>query len=131
MTPELMYLVWSAALTFVLVLIAVSGATLEVGLPTLAGNREGLPKMTGWAGRAQRAHLNMLESLILFAVLVFVAQLAGIHNATTLLGAQLFFWGRVAHAVVYIAGIPWLRTAAWGVSVVGLILIFLQLIPEI
>ena len=64
MTPELMYLVWSAALTFVLVLIAVSSATLEVGLPKLAGNREGLPEMTGWAGRAQRAHLNMLESLM-------------------------------------------------------------------
>jgi uncharacterized MAPEG superfamily protein len=123
-----MYLVWSAALTFILVLIAVSGATLQVGLPTLAGNREGLPRLTGWAGRAQRAHFNMLESLILFAVLVFVAQLAGIHNATTLLGAQLFFWGRVAHAAVYIAGIAWLRTAAWGVSVVGLVLIFLQLI---
>ena len=39
MTLELMYLVWSAALTFVLVLIAVSGATLQVGLPTLAGGR--------------------------------------------------------------------------------------------
>ena len=128
MTPELMYLVWSAALTFVLVLIAVSGATLQYGLPKLAGNREDLPEMTGWAGRAQRAHLNMLESLILFAVLVLVAQIAGVHNSMTLLGAQLFFWGRVAHAIVYIAGIPWLRTAAWGVSVVGLILIFLQVI---
>ena len=128
MTPELMYLVWSAALTIVLVLIAVSGATLEVGLPTLAGNREGLPNMTGWAGRARRAHFNMLESLILFAVLVLVAQAAGVHNAATLLGAQLFFWGRLAHAIVYIAGIPWLRTAAWGVSVVGLVMIFLQLI---
>ena len=84
--------------------------------------------MAGWAGRAQRAHLNMLESLILFAVLVLVAQSAGVHNAATLLGAQLFFWGRVVHAVVYIVGIPWLRTAAWGVSVVGLIMIFLQLI---
>jgi uncharacterized MAPEG superfamily protein len=128
MTPELMYLVWTAALTFGLVLIAVAGATLECGLPALAGNREGLPKMTGWAGRAQRAHFNMLESLILFAVLVLVAQAAGVHNAMTLLGAQLFFWGRVAHAIVYIAGIPWLRTAAWGVSVAGLVVIFLQLI---
>ena len=128
MTPELMYLVWSAALTFVLVLIAVSGATLQVGLPTLAGNREGLPNMTGWAGRARRAHFNMLESLILFAVLVLVAQAAGVHNAATLLGAQLFFWGRVAHSVFYIAGIAWLRTAAWGVSIVGLVVIFLQLI---
>ena len=64
MTPELAYLVWSAALTFVLVLIAVSGATLQVGLVKLASNREDLPEMVGWAGRAQRAHRNMLESLI-------------------------------------------------------------------
>jgi len=128
MTPELMYLVWSVALTFVLVVIAVGGATLEVGLPTLAGNREGLPDLKGWAGRAQRAHRNMLENLILFAALVLVAQIVGVRNPMTLLGAQLFFWGRVAHAIIYIAGIPWLRTVAWTVSVVGLLLIFLQLV---
>ena len=128
MTPELTYLVWSAVLTFVLVLISVSGATLQVGLPTLAGNREGLPEMESWAGRAERAHRNMLESLILFAVLVLVARAANVSNAMTVLGAQLFFWGRVGHAVLYIAGIPWARTAAWGVSVVGLALIFWQLV---
>ncbi len=99
-----------------------------MGLPTLAGNREGLPEMTGWAGRAQRAHRNMLESLVLFAILVFAAKIAGVSNAMTLLGAQLFFWGRVAHAAIYLAGIPWARTAAWAVSVVGLVLIFLQLV---
>ena len=55
MTPELTYLVWSAAFTVALVVIAVSGAPLQVGLPTLAANREGLPEMTGWAGRARRA----------------------------------------------------------------------------
>jgi uncharacterized MAPEG superfamily protein len=128
MTPEIYYLIWSAALTLVLVVIAVSGAQLQVGLPTLAGNREGLPEMTGWAGRAQRAHRNMLESLVLFAILVFAAKAASVSTATTILGAQLFFWGRVAHAVLYIAGIPWARTAAWGVSIVGLILIFWQLV---
>jgi uncharacterized MAPEG superfamily protein len=128
MTPELMYLVWSAALTVVLVVIAVAGATLQVGLPTLAGNREGLPEMTGWAGRAQRAHRNILESLVLFAILVLVAQIAGRTNAVTALGAAVFFWSRVAHAVLYIAGIPWLRTVAWTVSIIGLFMIFWQLI---
>src|SRR5438552_14901770 len=103
MTPELIYLVWSAVLTFVLMLIAVSGATLQVGLPTLAGNREGIPDMTSWAGRAERAHSNMLENLVLFAILVLVAHAAGARNGMTLLGAQLFFWGRVGHAVLYIA----------------------------
>jgi len=128
MTPELIYLVWSAVLTFVLMLIAVSGATLQVGLPTLAGNREGMPDLTSWAGRAERAHGNMLENLVLFAILVLVAQAAGVRNAMTVLGAQIFFWGRVGHAVLYIAGIPWARTAAWVVSVVGLILIAWQLV---
>jgi uncharacterized MAPEG superfamily protein len=128
MKPELMLLVWAALLTFVQMLIAVSGAILQVGLPALTANREGLAPCTGWAGRAARAHHNVLESLVLFAALVLVAVLTGKTNATTLLGAQLFFWARVAYAVVYIAGIPWLRTAVWAVSVVGLALIFLQLV---
>ena len=128
MTPEIYYLIWSAALTLALAIIAVTGAQLQVGLPTLAGNREGLPEMIGWAGRAERAHRNMLENLVLFAILVFAAKAAGVSNAMTLLGAQLFFWGRVAHAAIYLAGIPWARTAAWGVSIVGLVLIFWQLV---
>jgi len=128
MKPELMLLVWALLLTFVQMLIAVSGATLQVGLPALAGNREGLAPCTGWAGRAARAHHNMLEHLVLFASLVLVAALAGKTNATTLLGAQLFFWARVAYAVVYLGGIPWLRTAAWLVSLIGLALIFSQLV---
>ena len=128
MTPELLYLVWSAALTLLLAVIAASGATLEVGLPRIAGNREKMPEMSSWVGRAGRAHSNMLENLILFAILVFAARLVNVSNAMTLLGAQLFFWGRLAHAIIYIIGIPWLRTAAWLVSVIGLLLIFLQLI---
>lgn len=128
MKPELVYLLWAVALTIAQMLIAVSGATLQVGLPALAGNREGLPPCTGWAWRAQRAHQNMLESLVLFTALVLVAVVANKTNPTTLLGAQLFFWARVAYAAIYIAGLPWLRTAVWVVSVVGLILIFVQLV---
>ncbi len=75
-----------------------------------------------------RAHRNMLENLVLFAALVLAAQAAGLANETTALGALLFFWGRVAYAVIYLAGIPWLRTGAWAVSMVGLVLIFLQLV---
>ena len=128
MKPELMLLVWAVLLTFVQMLIAVSGATLQVGLPLLAGNREALAPCTGWAGRASRAHHNMLESLVLFAALVLVAVAAGKTNASTLLGAQIFFWARVAYAAVYLAGIPWLRTGVWFVSVIGLALIFFQIV---
>jgi uncharacterized MAPEG superfamily protein len=127
MKPELIWLVWALALTFVQMLVAVTGATLQVGLPMLAGNRDAVPAFGGWVGRAQRAHRNMLESLVLFAALVLIAVVTNKTNSATLLGAQLFFWARLAYAVVYVAGIPWLRTAVWFVSVIGLILIFVQL----
>jgi uncharacterized MAPEG superfamily protein len=128
MSIELKLLVWSAALAFVQMLIAVAGATLECGLPTLAGNREPMPEVTGWAGRARRSHFNMLESLVLFAIVVLVAVVAQRTNSVTAYGAQIFFWGRLVYAFIYLAGIPWVRTAAWGVSVIGLVMIFSQLL---
>jgi len=128
MKTEMLYLVWAVALCFAQMLIAVSAATLQVGLPRLAGNREGMPPLTGWAGRAERAHYNMLESLPLFAILVLVCVMSSKTNSVSLLGAQLFFWARLVYSVVYIAGIPWLRTGVWFVSVVGLVLIFSQLV---
>jgi uncharacterized MAPEG superfamily protein len=128
MKPELTLLVWATLLTLVQAVVAVQGALFQVGLPMLAGNREGMPEIKGWAGRAARAHRNMLENLVLFAILVAVAVLAGKTNGTTLLGAQIFLWARVAYALVYLAGLPWVRTGVWAVSVVGLAMIFLQLV---
>jgi len=128
MKAELSLLVWAGLLTLVQAVIALQGALMQVGLPTLAGNREGLPEIKGWGGRAARAHRNMLENLVLFAILVLVAVVADKTNAMTLLGAQIFLYARIAYAAVYIAGLPWVRTAVWGVSVVGLAIIFVQLI---
>ena len=128
MKPELMYLTWAVALTVAQMLIAATGSASQYGVMPLFGNRDGLPALTGWAGRAQRAHRNMLENLVLFAALVLVCVISNKSNSTTLLGAQLFLWGRVAYAVIYLAGIIYLRTLAWLVSIVGLILIFLQLL---
>ena len=69
MTPELIYLVWSAALTLLLAVIAVGAATLEVGLPRLAGNREDVGEMPGWAGR--------LDDVTVKALAVYVHNLGG------------------------------------------------------
>ena len=46
----------------------------------------------------------------------------------TAMGALVFFWARLIYAVIYLIGIPWLRTGVWTVSIVGLLLIFLQLV---
>ena len=128
MKPELNLLVWSVVLTVVQMLVAAQAAFNKVGLMALVGNREGMPEIPGWGGRASRAHWNMLENLVLFASLVLVAVMAGKTNDMTLLGAQLFFWARLAYAAIYIAGIIWVRTLAWLISVIGLALIFAQLV---
>ena len=128
MSPDLTLLIWAVALTMAQSVIAVVGALLQVGLPALAGNRENLPPITGWADRAARAHRNMLESLVMFAALVLVARIAGKANAMTALGSELFFWARIVYVPVFLIGIPWLRTGVWGISVVGLVTIFLQLV---
>src|SRR3977135_1048604 len=124
MKPELNLLVWSVVLTFAQMLVAAQAVFNKVGLIVLVGNREGMAEITGWGGRATRAHYNMLENLVLFASLVLVAVLAGKTNDMTLLGAQLFFWARPGYAGAFVGGALWVRTLAWLVSMAGLIVIF-------
>jgi uncharacterized MAPEG superfamily protein len=127
MKPELTLLAWSVILAVVHMVIAVQGLVSTKGLMTAVGNRENLPELPGWAGRAVRANRNMAENLVVFAAMVLAVVLAGKTNNMTLLGAQLFFWGRIAYAVCYLGGIKWARTASWLVSIVGVLLILWQL----
>jgi uncharacterized MAPEG superfamily protein len=127
MKPEIMYLSWSVLLAIVHMLVTVVALVSHSGLMASIGNRANLPELPGWGGRAGRANDNMAQNLVLFAAVVLAVVVTGTTNATTLLGAQLFFWGRVAYAVCYIGGITWLRTASWLVSIAGVVLILLQL----
>jgi|SRR5580658_5997175 uncharacterized MAPEG superfamily protein len=127
MSFELTMLVWAVILTLVQMVVAGLGSIAMVGVGPLVGNRERLPPITGWAGRARRAHRNMLENLVLFAALVLVTEITNRNNWMTGLGAELFVGGRVAYAIVYIAGVPWLRTLVWAVAIAGLVVMLTQL----
>jgi len=127
MKPELTLLAWSVVLAIVHMLATVQALVSQKGLMTAFGNRENLPELTGWGGRAARANLNMAQNLVLFTAVVLAAVAAGTTNDMTLLGAQLFFWGRVAYAVCYLGGITYARTASWLVSIIGIVLILIQL----
>jgi len=128
LTADLAYLAWSAGLCAVLWVPYVLERVLSWGLIDAVGYPDNPPEAAKWALRSQRAHLNLVENLVIFASLVLVAHVAGAANEMTALGAALFFWGRVAHAVVFIFGIPWLRTLSFVVAWVGLVLIFLQIV---
>lgn len=127
MKPEIMYLSWSVLLAIVHMLITVVALVSHSGLMAAVGNRANMPELPGWGGRAGRANDNMAQNLVLFAAVVLAVVVTGTTNATTLLGAQLFFWGRIAYAVCYIGGLPWLRTGSWLVSIAGIVMIVWQL----
>jgi uncharacterized MAPEG superfamily protein len=42
-------------------------------------------------------------------------------RAHTAIGAQVYFWARVAYLPVYVVGIPYLRTAVWAASLWGIL----------
>ncbi len=90
------------------------------GFRVAAGNRHEIPSLPNWAHRSERAQRNMIANFVPFAVLVLVAQQTGLANAEIESGAVVFFWARLAYAIIYIAGVPYLRTIAFIVSLGGL-----------
>ena len=69
-----------------------------------------------WAQRLHKAHNNAVENLVIFAALVLT--LNALHHSTmsTALACAVYFWARLAHVVVFWAGIPVLRTLAFTVG---------------
>ncbi len=128
MTTDLLYLALSAGLCVVLWVPYILSRIQTWGLTNAVGYPENPPALPPWAQRATRVHLNMVENLAPFGALVLVAHVAGAASGMTALGAALFFWGRIVHAGVFIAGIPWLRTLAFGVSWLGMVLIFIEIV---
>lgn len=128
MTIELTMLLYSVILAVGITLIPATDSILKNGVLPMMGNRDsGLAEPSLWNKRARRAAANMAENLPWFAALVLVAHAADVSTPNTILGAQLFFWGRVGHAATYIAGVPHVRTLAWAVGIVGMGLIAWEL----
>ncbi len=132
METALYYLALSGILTLLLWAPYIAARAFVWGIPTFLKNYpEGFPAKAPaqplWAERAQRAHLNMVETMPAFIAVVAAAALAPNLSAeaaeTVSRWAGIFFFARVVHAVVYIAGIPFLRTPVYLLSWVAILLI--------
>ena len=129
MTTDLWMLVWTALLALLMPTTYAAGRLSAPGGSEWAfGNRDAPLAVPAWTERAVRAHANLVENLGPFIILVLAAHVSGKANATTALGATIFFWARVAHAIIYTAGIVYLRTAAFAVSLAGEVMILTQLL---
>ena len=128
MTIELTMLLYSVILLLVLILIPAAESIIRNGVMTQAGPRDNLPEPSVFNKRATRLKNNMIENMVLFAPVVLLASAAGVSTGNTILGAQIFFFARIVHAVIYLAGWPLIRPLAWTVSLVGIIMVALALL---
>ncbi len=129
MTIDLKYLVYTAMLTAALWIPYVVCQVMTNGplQPKDYIDPTARP-VPAWGQRAHRAYLNAVEVLAPFAALVVAAQIAGKANAMTAFWAGSFFWLRLAHAIVYWIGFPYLRTVLFTLAFVAEAGIFWEII---
>lgn len=123
MTAELWCLVAAAGLLLVLPIVYGAGMIRQVGRDAMLGNRDNFPPVTGWPARGKRAHQNLIENLLPFAIVVLVAHAAGVHSGWTVAGAVLFLAARLAHAAAYLAGVGPPRAMAFYAGTLGTLMV--------
>ena len=120
MSAELLMLIYSTVLFFVIILVQASVGISQNGLMAQAGSRDELPEPSLLLSRLLRLSANMQENLVLFAIVVLVASAAGVSNDTTAMGAMVFFYARVGHAIIYTFGWPAIRPLFFFAGIIGI-----------
>ena len=129
MSTDLKYLAFTAILTASLWIPYVIAQVRTNGPLTPPNYSDPTPRaLPLWGKRADRTYINAVETFAPFAALVIVAHLAGKADATTAFWAASFFWLRLAHAIVYLLGMPYVRTLIFTLGYVAIVGIFWEVI---
>ena len=127
-TPELTYLTWVTVFTALMWMPYILNTIVVRGLINAVGYSENPRPLAPWAARMKQAHSNAIENLVVFGLLIFVAQAAGANNETTALASAIYFYARIVHFVTYSLGVPWVRTLAFAVGFMCQISLALQIL---
>ena len=124
MSTELNILGLYGLVVIITILAQVLAAQAQVGLGMLVMPRDDGPKLTGIAGRLERAQLNSIVAMALFAPAILILAQKGITTSTTLLAAQAFLIARILYVPIYAMGLPWVRTIVWLVGFLATALLY-------
>ena len=117
MTKELLWLTLTIILTGLMWVPYILDRVMVRGLMGAMANPSRKDKsQSEWAQRLYFAHTNAVENLIIFAPLVLILDAQGYSTQNTIIACAVYFWARLAHAVVYTMGVPILRTLAFTVG---------------
>lgn len=122
-------LAWSVVLLVAHVLLQGMLATRELGTEWNAGPRDDDKQPASkLAGRAARASSNFRETYPAFVALAAGLLFTGETSGLGLIGAIIWFVGRIVYYPLYLAGIPYIRSLVWLGAMAGLGLMFLALV---
>jgi uncharacterized MAPEG superfamily protein len=124
MSIELTLLIWSAALAFAYIFVQSTAYRLDYGLLHAGSQRDGEREPNKWTMRGNRALRNFLETYGIFIALAVATELSGRSDGLTQWGSQIWFWARWAYLPAYFIDIPFMRSAIWLISLLGLVLLF-------
>lgn len=129
-SPEMFYLFWAIVLGLFQLLLAILSNVTGRGMSWAQGPRDdGRPALPKHRGRIERAWQNFLETFPFFAAAVLMASALNMQSATTTMGAEIYFWARVAYVPAYVVSIPFLRTLIWLISLAGIVIILCGIWP--
>ena len=117
MSRELMWLTLTVILTGLMWVPYIIDRCMVRGLMGAMANPSRKDKaQSAWAMRLYFAHTNAVENLVVFAPLVLILDSLGHSTESTAIACAVYFWSRLTHVVVYVMGIPVLRTLAFSVG---------------
>lgn len=134
MTTELFYLLFTTLLTGVLWIPVVIGYVSSRGpLKPIDYKIAPTSPLPDWVNRANRAHMNAVENLALFASIVLIAKVVGVSTSVTEISAAVFFYARTAHAVIHISGFSMFkaRTLAFTVAWLAFMAFAIELLRQV
>jgi uncharacterized MAPEG superfamily protein len=128
MSKELLWLTLTIALTGLLWIPYMIDRSQVRGLwASLDNPKPGDTPQSPWAMRLYFAHSNAVENLVVFAPLVLILDSLNISTWATVIACAVFFWARLAHAILYALGVPVLRTVAFIVGFICQVVLVLAI----
>jgi uncharacterized MAPEG superfamily protein len=125
---EIVMLGLGAALLLVQMFLQSISSTAEMGTSYKAGSRDEAKALQGvFAGRADRAFRNLLETFPVFAALALALVVTGRNGGLGALGAEVWIVARILYVPLYLIQIPLARSLVWFVSIFALVAMLVRL----
>ena len=123
MTVELLYLTIYAFVIIATTLVQQLTSIGNVGLRSIFGSRENV-HFTGAAARLERAVVNSVVAMSLFAPAVLILNLLQVSTKQTIIAVQAFVIARIFYSISYGLNIPGLRSLCWTIGFICILFLY-------